>query len=173
MDSKYDVFISYSRKDLEVVKGIKEEIERATNAHCWMDLQGIESGAPRFIRSIIDGINMCDVFLFMRSKQSQDSKYALRELHYAEEGGKKFVIVHIDNSPMSEDFKFLYDLADTIEWDNLPQREKLLHDISKWTGSSALDVKEMEMVPAYNRNVFQHSQYYELCRGGKMVPNGG
>ena len=24
MDSKYDVFISYSRKDLEVVKGIKE-----------------------------------------------------------------------------------------------------------------------------------------------------
>jgi len=75
MDSKYDVFISYSRKDLEVVKGIKEEIERATNAHCWMDLQGIESGAPRFIRSIIDGINMCDVFLFMRSKQSQVSKY--------------------------------------------------------------------------------------------------
>lgn len=158
IDSKYDVFISYSRKDLEVVKGIKEEIERATNAHCWMDLQGIESGAPRFIRSIIDGINMCDIFLFMRSKQSQVSKYALRELHYAEEGGKKFVIVHIDNSPMSEDFKFLYDLADTIEWDNLPQREKLLHDISKWTGSSALDVKEMEMVPAYNRNVFQHSQ---------------
>ena len=74
IDSKYDVFISYSRKDLEVVKGIKEEIERATNAHCWMDLQGIESGAPRFIRSIIDGINMCDIFLFMRSKQSQVSK---------------------------------------------------------------------------------------------------
>lgn len=157
--NQYNVFISYSRKDLEVVKTIKEEIERETSAHCWMDLEGIESGAPHFIHSIIEGINMCDIFLFMRSEQSQYSQYALSELHYAEKGGKKYVIVHIDKSPMSEEFKFLYDLADTIDWDNLSQREKLMHDIRKWIGSIAVGVKEIEIVPTYSQNIFQLPQY--------------
>jgi tetratricopeptide (TPR) repeat protein len=157
--NQYNVFISYSRNDLEVVKTIKEEIERETSAHCWMDLEGIESGAPHFIHSIIEGINMCDIFLFMRSEQSQYSQYALSELHYAEKGGKKYVIVHIDKSPMSEEFKFLYDLADTIDWDNLSQREKLMHDIRKWIGSIAVGVKEIEKVPTYSQNIFQLPQY--------------
>lgn len=159
MNFQYDIFISYSRKDLEVVKGIKEEIERATKAHCWMDLLGIESGAPHFIQSIIDGINMCKVFLFMRSEQSQVSKYALRELHYAEEEGKKFVIVHIDKSPMSKDFKFLYNLANTIDWDNQSQREKLLRDISKWIGSTGLLIKEKNTTTTFTQNVFKDPQY--------------
>ena len=54
--TKYDVFISYSRKDLERVKAIKAEIEQATGARCWMDLEGIESGVPHFTQAIIDGI---------------------------------------------------------------------------------------------------------------------
>ena len=44
MDTKYNVFISYSRKDLELVKKIKAEIDRLVGIDCWMDLDGIESG---------------------------------------------------------------------------------------------------------------------------------
>lgn len=44
MDTKYDVFISYCRKDLELVKEIKAEIDRQVGIDCWMDLDGIESG---------------------------------------------------------------------------------------------------------------------------------
>lgn len=34
-----EIFISYSRKDLERVKSIKEEIEQITGAERWMDLE--------------------------------------------------------------------------------------------------------------------------------------
>ena len=99
-----------------------------------MDLEGIESGAPRFTESIIEGIEQCEVFLFMRTMQSQNSKYALLELNYATEESKKHVvIVNIDNSDMTKEFRFLYGLTDTIDWGNEPQREKLIRDIVKWT----------------------------------------
>lgn len=52
------IFISYSRKDLEKVKAIKEEIEKATDTECWMDLEGIESGAQQFTQDIFF-INSC------------------------------------------------------------------------------------------------------------------
>lgn len=133
-ERKYDVFISYSRANLEIVKTIKKEIEDATSKHCWMDLEGIESGAPRFTESIIEGIEQCEVFLFMRTMQSQNSKYALLELNYATEESKKHVvIVNIDNSDMTKEFRFLYGLTNTIDWGNEPQREKLIRDIVKWT----------------------------------------
>lgn len=131
---KYDAFISYSRSNLETVKAIKDEIERTTGIKCWMDLEGIESGAPRFTKSIIDGINQCQIFLFMYSAQSQSSEFALRELNFAGKRCPHIVIVHIDTSKMNDEFEFLYGLTDAIDWNNLPQREKLIRDVKKWTG---------------------------------------
>ena len=78
-----DIFISYSRRDLDFVKQIKEEIEKNIGVQCWMDLYGIESGSPRFTKDIVEGINNSKVFLFMLSNHSQGSKFALRELDYA------------------------------------------------------------------------------------------
>lgn len=134
MKQKYDVFISYSRANLEKVKSIKAEIERSTGVRCWMDLEGIESGVPRFTRSIIEGIKQCQIFLFMCSAQSQSSEFALRELNFADKRCPHIVIVHIDAFQMNEEFEFLYGLTDAIDWNNLPQREKLYRDIKKWIG---------------------------------------
>lgn len=80
----YDIFISYSRKDIDLIRKVKSTIEDSCNVECWMDLKAIESGSSRFTKDIINGINNCKVFLFMLSKNSQESKYALRELDYAE-----------------------------------------------------------------------------------------
>ena len=95
-----DIFISYSRKDLEIVKQIKEEIETTVGIECWMDINGIESGSRRFTHDIVKGIDNCLVFLFMLSENSQISKYALKELNYAydeaETHGKKVVIININ-----------------------------------------------------------------------------
>ena len=162
---KYDVFISYSRANLETVKPIKDEIERTTGIKCWMDLEGIESGVPRFTKSIIDGINQCQIFLFMCSAQSQSSEFALRELNFAGKRCPHIVIVHIDTSQMNEEFEFLYSLTDAIDWNNLPQREKLLRDIKKWIcdpDNLPNDITGVSMKhgPEYNRffsNVFFRS----------------
>lgn len=88
MNEKYDIFISYSRNDLKKVKAIKVELENTTHARCWMDLEGIESGVPRFTKNIIDDIKNTSVFLFIRSKDSQSSEFALRELRFATKNNK-------------------------------------------------------------------------------------
>ena len=136
----YDIFISYSRRDLDKVKAVKADIERLTGAKCWMDLEGIESGTPRFTQAIIDGIERCKVFLFMRSQHSQASKYALLELNYAsDQSTSHVVIVNIDDSEMAKEFQFLYSLTDTIDWNNKPQQEKLLRDLRRWVGKPQAD----------------------------------
>ena len=133
-----EIFISYSRWNLEQVKAIKSEIEQATGAECWMDLNAIESGATQFTQDIVDGINTCPVFLFMLSKESQASKFALGELNLASKKAEKnvqkhVVIVNIDGCEMCDSFYLLYSLADTIAWQNQPQKEKLLRDLKRWT----------------------------------------
>lgn len=133
----YDVFISYSRKDLQIVQQIKDDIETATAGRCWMDLNGIESGAVQFTSDIVNGIKECRVFLFMLSVHSQYSEFALRELNFAynkaKENKKKVVIVNIDNCKMEDEFSFMYGLTDTISWNEMPQRKKLIRDLIRWT----------------------------------------
>ena len=55
---KYDVFISYSRKDLEEVKRFIERLKRhIPTLIYWFDLTGIESG-DEFGDRIISAINL-------------------------------------------------------------------------------------------------------------------
>ena len=134
-----NIFISYSRHDLEKVRVIKEELERETGAECWMDLNAIESGAMQFTQDIVDGIKTCCVFLFMLSKDSQVSKFALRELNFAmkraeKDKQKRVVIVNVDGCGMCDEFDFMYGLTDMIVWDSQPQKEKLLRDLKRWMG---------------------------------------
>ena len=68
------IFISYSRKDFEAVKVIKAEIERATGEECWMDMEGIPYDSPDFVEVIAKAIEAADVFLFMLSEHSQNSR---------------------------------------------------------------------------------------------------
>jgi len=139
-----EIFISYSRKDLNKVKAIKNEIERITGIECWMDLNDIESGSEQFTKNIVQGINDCRIFLFMLSNHSQQSHFATRELNFAldkarQAGNKHVVIVNIDSCSMSDEFLFLYGLRDAIMWDNQPQKEKLLKDIKKWNREEVMD----------------------------------
>jgi hypothetical protein len=59
-----EVFISYSRKDLERVRKIKNEIDQAVGIDCWMDLDGIDSD-KQFVKVIINAIKLHDTMLFM------------------------------------------------------------------------------------------------------------
>lgn len=140
MESR-EVFISYSRYDIDVVKGIKSVIEDNCGVKCWMDLNSIESGSSKFTQDIIDGIDDCNVFLFMLSEKSQESEYALLELNYAKNEGKHVVLVNVNNCKLIKTFKFLYGLTDRIAWTNQAQRDKLLRDIRRW-GQPGKEAKE-------------------------------
>ena len=132
MTNNYDIFISYSRQDLKQVTKIKNELERETGSSFWMDLDGIESG-EQFKKVIISAINRSPTMLFMMSTHSMHSDWALDELDFAKRKGKRLVIVAIDKVEMTDDFYFTYHKYDLIDWNNLPQRNKLIKDIAKWT----------------------------------------
>lgn len=126
-----EVFISYSRRDLDQVKQIKEVIDKSIGIECWMDLSGIESG-DQFANVIVEAINKSKIVLFMMSSNSMASEWARDELDYARHENKHVVMVNIDNSEMKGAFYFLYHKYDTILWDDIPQRNKLLKDLERW-----------------------------------------
>lgn len=169
-----DIFISYSRWNLEKVKVIKAELEKSTGVECWMDLNAIESGSMQFTQDIIDGINSSNVFLFMLSNESQKSEFALRELQFAMKKAKKdnrkhVIIVNIDDCQMCDEFDFMYGLTDTIAWMNQPQREKLLRDIMRWTGKA----KQEYVTTKEDSAKRQYKTCFKMAAGTNvgLVPN--
>ena len=133
----HDIFISYSRKNLDAVKPIKEELE-ALGFPCWMDLEGIESGSRRFSRHIIDAIDGSKCMLFFLSSASQSSEWALKEIDYATSEKRNVVLVRFNDDPMTKEFRFDFGRADIIDWRVKEQKEKLLRDLAKWTLHKAL-----------------------------------
>ena len=131
-----EIFISYSRKDMDKVSAIKKEIDETLRIDCWMDLNGIESG-DEFKKVIISAINRHTVVLFMLSENSQNSPWALKELNFAEKKNKKVVLVNIDGCEMTDDFAFDFSDHDIIDFDNALQHDKLIRDLRDW-----LDIPE-------------------------------
>lgn len=135
-----EIFISYSRKDLEKVKTIKEEIEKATGAECWMDLEDIYADEEDYLDRIVEGIENCRIFVFMLSESSQASKHAIGELVAANKQKEKndihVVIANIDNCEMS--MKLIIRLAakNTIVWSEKTQKDNLFRCIKKWLGET-------------------------------------
>lgn len=125
-----DVFLSYSRKDIEIAQKLSEELQ-SIGCKVWMDVSGIESGT-QFVDSIIDAIKSSKVFLFLASSNSYQSQFAIRELQYAEHQKIRSVIILIDNSPMPDEFFIMYGLRNTIDINNEDQKRKLFKDLKRW-----------------------------------------
>ena len=129
----HDIFISYSRRDLAVLKPIKEKLE-SLGFSCWMDLEGIESGSEEFTEKIADAIEGSTVFLFFLSATSQESRWALNELRLARKLEKRVVLVGFNDDQMRPKFMLELGGSDIIDWRVPEQREKLLRDLREWTG---------------------------------------
>lgn len=137
-----EVFISYSRKDYEKVKAIKDEIDRLVGINCWMDLDGIESG-DWFKDVIISAINRHDTLLFMLTPQSMNSPFAKKELGFATSKGKRIILVDLEHTQMNDAFLFDYKDKDNIDWNNQLEHDKLINNLKAWFGNtSELDKKK-------------------------------
>ncbi len=131
----HDIFISYSRHNLEAVKTIMEELE-SRGFSCWMDLEGIESGSRVFSQHLIDAIDAAPAMLFFLSTDSQTSEWALKEIDYATEEKKHVVLVRFNDDPMTKTFRFDFRRADIIDWRKPAEKAKLLRDLQRWSGQS-------------------------------------
>lgn len=143
------IFISYKRADKERVFAIKDSIEQATGERCWIDLDGIESDA-QFVEVIMNAIDDCEVFLFMRSAEhnkitNHRTDWTIREVNYALGESKRIVFVALDNSPLPRWFKFMFPNQQEIDATDAVRLRGLCKDLQVWLSAKTKD-KVLEKV---------------------------
>lgn len=105
MEIKYDVFISYSRKDYvdkdgkvipgNVVSRVRKMIEEAGYTD-WFD-ENIHY-ADDWMESIVEGIENSRIFVFLASKNANKSIHTRREISIADQQNKTIIPFRIDDS---------------------------------------------------------------------------
>ena len=96
---KYDVFISYSRKDKAIVDEIRQLLD-ANSITYWLDTEKIRMGSL-FMGDIVDAIEKSDLVLFISSVNSNASHNVAKEISIADKFKKTILPVRIDDAPYS------------------------------------------------------------------------
>lgn len=132
---KYDVFISYSRKDFDEVSRMAEMLKkRIPTLDVWFDLDGIESG-DEFRDKIISAIKRSKYVLFALSLHSDQSEWTRKELTFAKGKGIKIIPVLLQDTQLEKMDWFLFEFGgvDCIDLKDAKQVEKLVKNFSTWT----------------------------------------
>lgn len=142
---EYDVFISYSRKDISEVLAIKQAIERKVKGiRIWFDINGIESG-DEFEDKIIKAINNSKYVLFALSPNSIGSQWTKDEVMYAKNTGKKVVPILLHGAKLEGWFLFKFGRIDCIDSTKSLQMDKLTKNLSLWCElENSIDIDSQE-----------------------------
>lgn len=110
-----DVFISYSRKDMEVADHLCKEMEKVGISY-FIDRKGI-IGGDHFIKTLSKEIISCKVFVFIGSSSAYQSIWTMKEVTFAfqEKGGQNVIPMLTDKSPLPEDLRFLFTNVNVIQ----------------------------------------------------------
>lgn len=146
----YDVFISYSRKDYvddnnqiipdNIVSKVKESLA-AANISFWFDEEGIFTG-DSFAHIIVNNIKESRVFLFISTKNANESIWTSSEIATAHTFKKKIIPLKCDDS-VYNDAVILYIAAlDYVEYYKNP--EKALHRLVNSIKSYLKQVEQEE-----------------------------
>jgi len=140
--NKYDVFISYSRKDYvdehkNVIPGnevskIKEALTEAGITY-WFDEDGVCSG-DEFAKIIVRSIKASKIFVFLSTVNSNQSVWTANEISTANMLKKKIIPVRIDDSVYNDDVIFYISRLSHIEYYDNPEngRQELIHSINAY-----------------------------------------
>lgn len=154
MKYKYDVFISYSRRDYvdenyNVIPGNAiAEIQNVFDENgitYWFDKDGIYSG-QEFIEIITGAIAESKMLIFISSKHSNESIWTAGEIFEALDGEKAIIPVKIDNCQYNKKFKLLIRPLDYMDYQENPQNalKDLLRAINKVKEDIAQKQREEE-----------------------------
>lgn len=97
----YDIFISYSRKDSDIVLKYVDFLEQQ-GFKVWIDRNGIYSGEA-FKSVITKAIIESNIFLFFSSASSNTSPWVEKEIGVAVYKNKHIIPIKIDNSEYSNE----------------------------------------------------------------------
>lgn len=141
MNNKYDIFISYSRKDyvdehgIVIENGIVQRIRKALEAEgisYWFDQEGIYSG-DQFAEVIVQNIVASRIFLFISTKNSNQSVWTSKEVATANKFNKIIVPFCYDDADFSSKFLLYLVDQDKIEYtkDKLGAINRLIKSVKQ------------------------------------------
>ena len=131
---KYDIFVSYSRKDKTLVEEFVNRLKVAIpKLEVWFDLTGIESG-DEFDEKIITAIDNSFALLFFHSENSIKSQWTKDEVMYAKNTEKKVVPVLLDGTKLKGWFLFKFGRIDYVDPSSEESVQKFLNNLSSWVG---------------------------------------
>ena len=130
MEHKYDVFISYSRKDTKIVDKICEAFD-ANGITYFIDRAGI-GGGSEFPAELANAIKSSKLFLFIGSKNSYDSKFTQSEVVFAFNRKEKGEIIPyiIDGSNLPDELDFTFSAINRRNIKDHPIETVLINDIN-------------------------------------------
>ena len=129
LNAKYDVFVSYSRKDYvdeqgrpiegSAVSELLDFLDR-NKIKYWFDKDGIYSGSE-FVEVITNAITESKMLIFVSSIHSNASKWTTGEIFEALDQDKLIVPFKIDDSQYNMKFRMMVRPLDFIEYYSNPQ----------------------------------------------------
>ncbi len=129
-NEKYDVFISYSRKDYvdennnvipgNVVSKVKDALEKI-NVKYWFDENGVYSG-DEFAPLIARAIKNSEIFLFISSHHSNASDWTSNEIATAHAYKKRIIPLLVDDSVFNESVILYIAKLDHIDFMKNPEK---------------------------------------------------
>lgn len=112
-----DIFVSYSRKDENVVKSFCS-LFNVQNWSVWRDKEKIDYG-DNFPKIIEEAIHNCKVVVYFSSEDSKKSKFVAREIQIANREQKRIIPVILKKSDYNSSFESIVKWKDSLDWDKL------------------------------------------------------
>ncbi len=124
----YDVFISYSRKDIDEAERLCQELD-AAGVKYWID-RNIH-GSANFLSEITRNIRQCKVVIFIASNNSANSEWTQKEILYALKRQKKIIPFRIGEFSFdtNDELDFVFS---NVQW--LENREHVVRDVCELCG---------------------------------------
>lgn len=140
------------------------------NLSYWFDIDGIESG-DEFEDKIISAIDNSSYVLFALSENSIQSQWTKDEVMYAKNTDKKVIPILLKGAQMKGWFLFKFGRIDYIDSTNTLQIQKLLQNLSDWTGKDCVDFSAESVVERTSEQLCPcgSGKLFKDCHGKSAV----
>ena len=178
----YDVFISYSRRDIAIVNQFAEKLTSAGYS-VWFDRIGVSRGRE-FRNRMVQAINESTVVLFFLSIYSNDSERNLMEIMYSKIKKKDIILVRLDGSEY-DDSIFL-DICGNSFIKHDPDQplscfDEITTNIGIHTGhiievttiDSNMDKQNSDLLYKYGKSCYDKKDYGQAFQSFKMAAEQG
>ena len=142
MDYKYDVFISYSRKDTAIADRICAALDRQGISY-FIDRQGI-GGGQEFPEVLAEAIIGCRIMLYLASGNSYESKFTNNEITFAfNEKPKGSILPYIiDGSRLPVAQRFVFASVNIRTLKEHPIDTVLMQDLCRLLGRTFISTAQ-------------------------------